>query len=58
MRGRLQPALVLRAVARLGLKAFYALAALLAAGNALGQSQAPRIRFALWTQRWRQIPLC
>ena len=48
---------LLHAVARLGLKAFYALAALLVAGNALDQSHAPRIRFTLWVQRWRQIPL-
>lgn len=48
---------LLRAIVRLGLKAFYALAAWLVAGNVLGQSHAPRSSFALWNQRWRQILL-
>jgi transposase, IS5 family len=46
---------LLRAVARLGLKAFYALAALLVADKfTKGQSRGPRRSLTLWPERWRQ----
>ena len=49
---------LLRAIARLGLTAFYALAALLVAANVLGQSHAPPSRFTVSVLRWTQILLC
>ncbi|MGF6851389.1 IS5 family transposase [Paraburkholderia sp. CI3] len=46
---------LLRAIARLGLKAFYALAALLRADKfTKDQSRSPRRSFTLWTERWRR----
>lgn len=49
---------LLRAIARLGLKAFCALAALLGADQfTKAQSRAHRIRFTLWAQRWCQTTL-
>jgi transposase, IS5 family len=46
---------LLRAIARLGLKAFYALAALLVADQfTTAQSHAPRRSFMLWAEAWPQ----
>jgi hypothetical protein len=49
---------LLRAIARMGLKAFYAPAAWLGIEMlAKRQSPGPRSSFTVWTERWRQTTL-